>query len=87
MALMAVLTFAGLVGRLGKFIPLESIAGFLIVLGIPVIMPENLPTAVEDPIPGGTALAVTALSNPFYGILAGEAVNLLIEVGLDAPVE
>lgn len=77
MALMAVLTFAGLVGRLGRYIPLEAIGGFLVVLGIPVIMPENIPAAAGAPLIGGTALAVTALTNPFYGLLAGQAVALL----------
>lgn len=87
MAAMAVLTFVGLVGVLGRYIPLESIAGFLLVLGIPVIQPDNLPAVAEDPLPGGTALAVTAVTNPFFGIIAGEAVHLLVEAGLDAPLE
>ena len=77
MALMAVLTFAGLVGRLGRHVPLQAIAGFLLVVGIPVIMPENLPTVAQAPLAGGTALVVTALSNPFYGLLAGQAIVLL----------
>lgn len=76
MALMAFLTFFGLVGRLGRYVPLQAIAGFLIVIGIPIIMPENLPTVAEAALAGGTALIVTALSNPFYGLLAGQAVAL-----------
>jgi adenine/guanine/hypoxanthine permease len=82
MALMAAVTGLGLVTRVGRFVPLQAIAGFLIVLGIPVIMPEQLPTALEAPLAGGTALAVTALTNPFYGILAGELVALLVELGI-----
>lgn len=77
MALMAVITFLGLVGRLGRYVPLQAIAGFLLVLGIPVIMPENFPAVADEPLAGGAALAVTALSNPFYGLLAGQAVVLL----------
>lgn len=76
-ALMAVITFVGLVGRLGRYVPLQAIAGFLVVLGVPVIMPDNLPDAGESPLAGGTALVVTALSNPFYGLLTGQAVSLL----------
>lgn len=76
MGLMAVLTFAGIVGRVGRYVPLQAIAGFLLVVGVPVIMPENLPPVADAPLPGGTALAVTALSNPFYGLLAGQAVAL-----------
>lgn len=77
MALMAVITFVGLIGRLGRYVPLQAIAGFLVVLGVPVIMPENLPTASDSPLAGGAALVVTAVSNPFYGLLAGQAVVLL----------
>lgn len=82
MALMSVITLLGWVTRIGKYVPLQAIAGFLIVLGVPVIMPENLPGVAENPLAGGTALAVTALTNPFYGILVGEAVALLIEYGI-----
>ncbi|MBZ0155424.1 MAG: hypothetical protein K8I29_04310 [Alphaproteobacteria bacterium] len=77
MALMAAITLLGLVKRVGRYIPLQAIAGFLIVLGIPVIMPEQMPSAAQSPLAGGTALAVTALTNPFYGLLAGEAVVLI----------
>jgi adenine/guanine/hypoxanthine permease len=80
MALMAGVCALALVRRVGTFVPLQAIAGFLIVLGIPVIMPEQLPTALESPIPGVTALAITALTNPFYGIVAGEIVALVTEV-------
>ncbi|MPZ23219.1 MAG: hypothetical protein GEU28_06690 [Dehalococcoidia bacterium] len=84
MAFMAVIAFTGLITRVGRLVPLQAIAGFLVVLGIPVIMPEQLPGAAEEPLPGGTALAVTALTNPFYGIIAGEVVALFVELGLDA---
>lgn len=80
MALMAGVCALALVRRVGTFVPLQAIAGFLIVLGIPVIIPEQLPTALESPIPGGTALAITALTNPFYGIVAGELVAIVTEL-------
>lgn len=84
MALMVGVTLLGLVGRLGRYFPLQAIAGFLVVLGVPVVLPENIPMAMEDPVPGATALAITALSNPFYGILAGELVAVAMDLGLDA---
>lgn len=82
MTLMAGIAAFGLVSRLGALIPLQAIAGFLIVLGIPVIMPEQLPAAVEQPLAGATALAVTALSNPFYGIVVGSIVAALVGMGV-----
>ncbi|MDY9925706.1 hypothetical protein [Methanosarcina sp.] len=82
MALMAGITLLGLVKRAGDYVPLQAIAGFLIVLGIFVILPDELPLVAENPLPGAAALAVTALSNPFYGILAGEAVILIMMLGV-----
>lgn len=82
MVFMAIIAGLGLIKRIGSVVPLEAIAGFLLVLGIPIIMPEQLPGALESPLAGGTALAVTALSNPFYGILAGQLVVLLLDAGL-----
>lgn len=84
MVLMAFITYFGFVKKAGTIIPLEAISGFLVVLGILVIMPEQLPSVAENPLAGGTALAVTALSNPFYGILAGEAVAFIMETGIGA---
>ena len=80
MGAMAVTTGIGLVGRLGRFIPLHAIAGFLVVLGVPVVLPENLPMVLDAAIPGSVALAVTAASNPFYGIVAGQLVVAAIGV-------
>jgi adenine/guanine/hypoxanthine permease len=82
MALMAAITLFGLVRRVGEYVPLQAIAGFLIVLGIFVILPQQLPQVVENPLPGAAALAITAFSNPFYGILAGEAVALVMGFGI-----
>jgi adenine/guanine/hypoxanthine permease len=81
MAMMALITFFGLVRKIGRYIPLEAIAGFLIVLGIFVILPQQLPQVMENPLPGAAALAVTALSNPFYGIVSGELIVLLLAIG------
>ena len=64
----------------GPNIPLQVIAGFLIVLGVPVVIPENVPTALTDPVPALIAAAVTFLTNPFYGLLIGEAAALLLAV-------
>lgn len=82
MALMALICFFGLVGRLGRYLPLQAVAGFLVVLGLLITIPDNLPQAAMQPVAGGTAIAVTALTNPFYGILAGEVVALLLVLGV-----
>ncbi|MBA2557835.1 MAG: hypothetical protein H0V12_10915 [Chloroflexi bacterium] len=81
---MAALTLLGLVSRFGKVVPLQATAGSLIVVRIPVILPENLPAVAEAPIAGSTALAVTAFSNPSYGIVTGQLVSVVVRLGLGA---
>ena len=77
MSIMAVILFAGLLPKIGNYVPSESIAGFLFVLGGIVTAPSSAMTALSvEGIPGGVmvggiTMTVTAISNPFYGMLAG----------------
>lgn len=81
MTLMAIILFAGLLPKIGKYIPSESIAGFLFVLGAIVTVPDNALTALNTTIPGGPVvggitIAVTAITDPFLGMLAGLIIKL-----------
>lgn len=83
MALMAAILFAGLLPKIGRFIPSESISGFLFVLGTIVTVPVNAAAAVAtgDPsagVVGGVTMVVTAITDPFLGMLAGLIIKLLI---------
>lgn len=74
MILMAIILFTGLLPKMGKYIPSESIAGFLFVLGAIVTVPSNAMAAVNStggPIIGGITMTVTAITDPFLGMLAG----------------
>ncbi len=74
MVLTAVLLLTGVIGRIGRYVPAESIAGFLITIGVFLTFVPNLNGAVEgdDPAAGVVALGVTAISkNPFIGLVAG----------------
>lgn len=82
MSLMAVILFAGLLPKIGKYIPSESIAGFLFVLGAIVTVPGNAVTALTTEVAGGAAvggitMTVTALTDPFLGMVAGLIFKLL----------
>ena len=81
MALMAVILFSGLLPKIGKYIPAQSIAGFLFVLGALVTVPIEGPMAFSgeagSPIAGGATLVVTAIVDPFVGMLAGILVNII----------
>jgi len=77
---MGILVLLGLVGRLGRYLPAQSIAGFLLVIGIALTFVPNLGavSGSDQPVSGYIALGVTAWSkNPFLGMVAGVLVRYL----------
>ncbi len=83
MGIMAVILFAGLLPKIGNYIPSESIAGFLFVLGAIVTAPSSALAALSvTGIPGGAmvggiTMTVTAISDPFFGMLSGVVFRLV----------
>lgn len=80
MLVMGVLILTGVISRLGKYLPAQSIAGFLFVIGFIMTFAPNLATASqsENAMSGYVALGVTAWSkNPFLGMVAGIIVRYL----------
>lgn len=78
MFLTGILVLVGFVGRLGKYLPSQSIAGFLLVIGFALTFAPNLSavTASDQPMSGYIALGVTAWSkNPFLGMVVGVLVR------------
>ncbi|MCQ2402924.1 MAG: xanthine/uracil permease [Lentisphaeria bacterium] len=74
----AILILMGVVGRIGKYLPAQSIAGFLFVIGILYTFIPNLTGILNDDkrACGFIALAITAWSkNPFLGMVAGVLVR------------
>lgn len=76
MAVIAAILLAGWLPKIGKYIPSESISGFLIVLGAVVTVPGNAADALlgdewSGGIVGGVTMTVTALTDPFIGMVAG----------------
>jgi len=73
MLIMAAILFLGLLPKIGKYVPSQSISGFLFVLGILVTVPGNAAAALAgaDSLVGGVTMGVTAISDPFFGMLAG----------------
>lgn len=86
MVLMAAILLCGLLPKLGKYIPSESIAGFLFVLGAIVTVPGNAASAlagqgvVGGPLVGGITMTVTAITDPFLGMLSGLGLKMLISI-------
>ena len=69
-----VLLFCGVMNKLSRWVPAESICGFLFVIGFSLTLVPNLMSVAnsEDPLPGVVAAAVTMITkNAFFGIVAG----------------
>jgi AGZA family xanthine/uracil permease-like MFS transporter len=78
MLVTGILVLVGVIGRLGKYLPSQSIAGFLLVIGFALTFAPNLSAVAssDHPMSGYIALGVTAWSkNPFLGMVAGLAVR------------
>ena len=73
MLIMAAILFCGLLPKIGKYVPAQSISGFLFVLGIFATVPVNAAAALSGSsgMVGGVTMAVTAVSDPFFGMVAG----------------
>lgn len=84
MALMAGILLLKLLPKIGKYVPTESIAGFLFVLGAIVTVPVNTSLAFAGGIGAASCvvaavtLAVTAIVEPFTGMMSGLIIQLLI---------
>jgi len=80
MLVTGVLILTGVIGRLGKYLPAQSISGFLFVIGLIMTFAPNLTTVAssDGSMSGYIALGVTAWSkNPFLGMVAGIVVKFL----------
>ena len=73
MGLAAVILLLGWIGKIAKYIPIQAVTGFLLLLGALIIFPENAPLAMEEnPFVGGVTAVVTgATMDPFIGMIAG----------------
>ncbi len=84
--IMGLILILGLLPKLAKFIPSESISGFLFVLGAFVTIPGNAQLAFSGTEPGSSVIAavtmaVTAVVDPFVGIAAGLVIRFLFGLG------
>lgn len=82
MGAMMVLLLTGMLPKIAKYVPVQAIAGTLFVLGVFITMPENAAMAFAGndalgSLACGTTLAVTAVTDPFFGIVSGILVKLL----------
>jgi hypothetical protein len=79
LVLMGGILLFGLLPKVGKWVPTQSVVGFLLVLSTMIIIPENLPILLKDPVTGAVAAGVTAAAiDPFLGMLVAVLVRAFI---------
>ena len=83
MAFMAIIILSGLITKLAKVVPVQAISGTLFVLGILVTIPDNAGLAFGSAdsvimFAACAAMGVTAVVDPFFGLVAGIAVKILM---------
>lgn len=80
MLIMALILFLGLLPKLGKYVPGTSIAGFLFVLGVFIIFPDNAQVALSGDysIIAAITIVVTAVLDPFSGLVTGAALKFIL---------
>lgn len=71
-ALIAFVMFIKLLPKMSHYIPKESLAGFLFILGVFVVFPDNAVAALTaGSLVGGLTIILTAITDPFMGLMAG----------------
>ena len=84
MVIMAIILITKMLPKIGEHVPSESIAGFLLVLGAIVTVPINASLALKsgigtpDLVIGGVTMTLTAIMDPFVGMLSGLTVKYLM---------
>jgi AGZA family xanthine/uracil permease-like MFS transporter len=79
MAVSGALLITGLMTKIGRYVPSQSIAGFLLIIGFSLTLVPNLETVAASPAPleGIVAGGVTMLTgNAFAGMVSGIVVKL-----------
>ncbi|MDR2177583.1 MAG: hypothetical protein LBP20_06015 [Treponema sp.] len=79
MAVSGALLLTGLMTKIGRYVPSQSIAGFLLIIGFSLTLVPNLKAvaASESPLEGIVAASVTMLTNnAFVGMVAGVIVKI-----------
>ncbi len=82
MALMFIILITGLLPKIAKWIPVQAISGTLFVLGAFVTTPENAFYAFSEndglgTLASGITMVVTAVSDPFFGLVAGIIIKMI----------
>lgn len=79
MGIMTLILALKLLPRIAQYVPSQSIAGFLFVLGAIVVFPTNIGLGLKEaPVIAGVTAVVTAATDPFIGMVAGVILRFLM---------
>ncbi|HHY39131.1 MAG TPA: NCS2 family permease [Clostridia bacterium] len=79
MGLMAIILFTRLLPKIAEWVPVSATAGYLFVLGAILVVPDNMAAALSgNPLVGSITAVVTAISDPFIGMIAGILARMVI---------
>ena len=68
------------ISKLAKYVPAETISGFLFTLGAFAVFAQDAPAALsEDPVIGACVIIVTSFSDPFIGMVSGIVLKYVIK--------
>ena len=69
------------ISKLAKYVPAETISGFLFTLGAFAVFAVDAPAALsEDPVVGTCVIVVTSFSDPFIGMVSGIVLKYAIRL-------
>ena len=82
MGIMAAILIVGLLPKIARFVPSASVAGTLFVIGAFMTTPGNAFNAFNGAeraefLGAGVALLLTAIIDPFFGLVAGTIIRIL----------
>ncbi len=81
MLILMIVLLLKILPRVAKFIKNETICGFLFILGSVIVFPSNIVSAVQtDPAVAGVTGLVTALVDPFVGMISGLFIKLIVSI-------
>lgn len=76
----AIVILTGLVYKVARYVPIAAMGGYLVVIGAILVTPFNALDAFNagNPVVVSLTMATTVFTNPFYGLVVGVLVKLVM---------
>ena len=76
----ALIILTGLIFKIAKYVPIAAMGGYLVAIGAILVFPFNAMDAfgAGNPMVVALTMGVTLFTNPFYGLVSGVLVKLIM---------